>query len=145
MCSYKWKLFFSHNFMGLVWISKESNHNHCQVCVWCNIYGFIFTVINWIFDLDIATHFKSYYFHYVNNIIAIYQFFMFLFFPGVKKDLLVNEIVSTFSCSDDKVHLRRRGKFPFPHSLVHLPALVQSKKSEPAPIPHFPKHVSHPV
>lgn len=60
-------------------------------------------------------------FHYVNNIIAIYQFFMFLFFPVVKKDLLVNEIVPTFSCSDDKVHLRRRGKFPFPHSLVHLP------------------------
>lgn len=60
-------------------------------------------------------------FHYVNNIIAIYQFFMFLFFPVVKKDLLANEIVPTFSCSDDKVHLRRRGKFPFPHSLVHLP------------------------
>lgn len=79
--------------MGLVWISKESNHNHCQVC---DVFGATFMasfsqlLIEYL-TLTLLHMLRAIIFHYVNNIIAIYQFFMFLFFPVVKKKRFTSE------------------------------------------------------
>lgn len=48
-------------------------------------------------------------FHHVNNIIAIYQFFV--FFSCIEKDLIVSEIALTFIVQMTIVHLRSRANF----------------------------------